>query len=124
MDEKVAKTPRPHMLDADEVAELLRIKKGSAYEVIRKINAEQGGARARGHPRARSKATSSTPCTSRRWTDMPVYKDDGNGTFYVQCYYRAPAARSATRRSAASPPRWRPQCGRASSRALTAGPWT
>lgn len=41
MDEKVAKTPRPHMLDADEVAELLRIKKGSAYEVIRKINAEQ-----------------------------------------------------------------------------------
>ena len=24
MDEKVAKTPRPHMLDADEVAELLR----------------------------------------------------------------------------------------------------
>lgn len=41
MDEKVAKTPRPHMLDADEVAELLRIKKSSAYEVIRKINAEQ-----------------------------------------------------------------------------------
>lgn len=41
MDEKVAKTPRPHMLDADEVAELLRIKKGSAYEVIRRINAEQ-----------------------------------------------------------------------------------
>lgn len=41
MDEKVAKKPRPHMLDADEVAELLRIKKGSAYEVIRKINAEQ-----------------------------------------------------------------------------------
>ena len=26
---------------ADEVAELLRNKKGSAYEVIRKINAEQ-----------------------------------------------------------------------------------
>ena len=53
MDEKVAKTPRPHMLDADEVAELLRIKKGSAYEVIRKINAcllytsePQGAARA------------------------------------------------------------------------------
>ena len=43
MDEKVAKTPRPHMLDADEVAELLRIKKGSAYEVIRKINAEARG---------------------------------------------------------------------------------
>ena len=29
MDEKVAKTPRPHMLDADEVAELLRIKKAA-----------------------------------------------------------------------------------------------
>ena len=41
MDEKVAKTPRPHMLDADEVTELLRIKKGSAYEVIRRINAER-----------------------------------------------------------------------------------
>lgn len=41
MGEKVTKTPRPHMLDADEVAELLRIKKGSAYEVIRRINAEQ-----------------------------------------------------------------------------------
>ena len=39
MDEKVAKTPRPPMLD--EVAERLKIKKGSAYEVIRKINAEQ-----------------------------------------------------------------------------------
>lgn len=50
MDEKVAKTPRPHMLDADEVAELLRIKKGSAYEVIRKINAEQ---EARGRVRGR-----------------------------------------------------------------------
>ena len=41
MDEKVAKTPRPHMLDADEVAELLRIKKGSAYEVIRQMSKEQ-----------------------------------------------------------------------------------
>ena len=41
MDEKVAKTPRLHMLDADEVAELLRIKKGSAYEVIRQMNKEQ-----------------------------------------------------------------------------------
>lgn len=41
MDEKVAKTPRPHMLDADEVTELLRIKKGSAYEVIRRINTER-----------------------------------------------------------------------------------
>ena len=29
------------MLTADEVAERLKIKKGSAYEVIRKINAEQ-----------------------------------------------------------------------------------
>ena len=52
---------------------------------------------------------------------MPVYKDDGNGTFYVQCYYRD--ARGSKRHKA-SPPRWRPQCGRASSRALTAGPWT
>lgn len=41
MDDKVAKKPRLHMLDADEVAELLKIKKGSTYEVIRKINAEQ-----------------------------------------------------------------------------------
>lgn len=41
MDEKVAKTPRLRMLDADEVAELLGIKKGSAYEVISKISAEQ-----------------------------------------------------------------------------------
>ena len=29
MDEKVAKTPRPHMLDADEVAELLRSRKAA-----------------------------------------------------------------------------------------------
>ena len=41
MDEKVAKTPRPHMLDAVEVAELLRVKKGSAYGEIRRINDEQ-----------------------------------------------------------------------------------
>ena len=75
------------MLDADEVAELPRIKRDSAYEVIRKINAEQearGGAVTRGQP----EVTSSTPCTSRRWTDMPVYKDDSNGTYYVQYYYR------------------------------------
>ena len=52
MDEKVAKTPKPHMLDSDEVGELLRIKKGSAYEVIRKINAAQE-ARSSGNPRAR-----------------------------------------------------------------------
>lgn len=56
-DEKVAKTPRPHMLDDDEVAELLRIKKCSTYEVIRKISAEQearlldgGGGRRVGRP--------------------------------------------------------------------------
>ena len=41
MEQPVAKTPRPSMLTADEVAERLKIKKGSAYEVIRKINAEQ-----------------------------------------------------------------------------------
>ena len=55
MDEKVAKTPRPHMLDADEVTELLRIKKGSAYEVIRRINTERearGRAGAGGQARA------------------------------------------------------------------------
>ena len=41
MEQPVAKTPRPSMLTADEVAERLKIKKGSAYEVIRRINAEQ-----------------------------------------------------------------------------------
>ena len=41
MEQPVAKTPRPSMLTANEVAERLKIKKGSAYEVIRKINAEQ-----------------------------------------------------------------------------------
>lgn len=45
------------MLDDDEVAELLRIKKCSTYEVIRKISAEQearlldgGGGRRVGRP--------------------------------------------------------------------------
>lgn len=55
MDEKVAKTPRLRMLDADEVAELLGIKKGSAYEVISKISAEQearGRVVIRGHFRS------------------------------------------------------------------------
>ena len=33
--------PRPSMLTADEVAERLKIKKGSAYEVIRQMNKEQ-----------------------------------------------------------------------------------
>ena len=41
MEQPVAKTPRPSMLTANEVAERLKIKKGSAYEVIRKINAGQ-----------------------------------------------------------------------------------
>ena len=41
MDQPVAKTPRPSMLTADEVAERLTIKKGSAYEVIRQMNKEQ-----------------------------------------------------------------------------------
>ena len=41
MEQPVAKTPRPSMLTADEVAERLNIKKGSAYEVIRQMNKEQ-----------------------------------------------------------------------------------
>lgn len=41
MEQPVAKTPRPSMLTADEVAECLKIKKGSAYEVIRQMNKEQ-----------------------------------------------------------------------------------
>ena len=88
MDEKVAKTPRPHMLDADEVAELLRIKKGSAYEVIRKMNAEQ---EARGRVvirgRVRSDVFDALLLPGGGLT-CPCYKDGNNGTFYVQCYYR------------------------------------
>lgn len=41
MEQPVAKTPRPSMLTDDEVAERLKIKKGSAYEVIRQMNKEQ-----------------------------------------------------------------------------------
>lgn len=41
MEQPVARTPRPSMLTADEVAERLKIKKGSAYEVIRQMNREQ-----------------------------------------------------------------------------------
>lgn len=41
MEQPVAKTPRPSMLTADEVAERLKIKKGGAYEVIRQMNKEQ-----------------------------------------------------------------------------------
>ena len=41
MEQPVARTPRPGMLTADEVAERLKIKKGSAYEVIRQMNKEQ-----------------------------------------------------------------------------------
>lgn len=41
MEQPVAKTPRPSMLTADEVAVSLKIKKGSAYEVIRQMNKEQ-----------------------------------------------------------------------------------
>lgn len=41
MEQPVAKTPRPSMLTADAVAERLKIKKGSAYEVIRQMNREQ-----------------------------------------------------------------------------------
>ena len=41
MEQLVARTPRPSMLTADEVVERLKIKKGSAYEVIRQMNKEQ-----------------------------------------------------------------------------------
>lgn len=41
MEQPVARTPRPSMLTADEVAERLKIKKGSTYEVIRQMNKEQ-----------------------------------------------------------------------------------
>lgn len=40
MEQPVARTPRPSMLTVDEVAERLKIKKGSAYEVIRQMNKE------------------------------------------------------------------------------------
>ncbi len=55
---------------------------------------------------------------------MPVYKDGNNGTFYVQCYYRDARGSKRHKTKRGFPPRWRPPCGRASSRALTAGPWT
>ena len=41
MEQPVAKTPRPSMLTANEEPERLKIKKGSAYEVIRQMNKEQ-----------------------------------------------------------------------------------
>ena len=41
MEQPVAKTPRPSMLTANEVTERLKIKKGSAYEVIRQMNMVQ-----------------------------------------------------------------------------------
>ena len=41
MEQSVARPPRPSMLTADAVAERLKIKKGSAYEVIRQMNKEQ-----------------------------------------------------------------------------------
>ena len=41
MEQPGARTPRPGMLTTDEVAERLKIKKGSAYEVIRQMNREQ-----------------------------------------------------------------------------------
>ena len=41
MEQPVARTSRPSMLTADEVAERLKTKKGSAYEVIRQMNKEQ-----------------------------------------------------------------------------------
>ena len=50
MDAKVASTPRPHMLDADEVAELLRIKKRQRLRGDQE-DKRRAGARARGYPR-------------------------------------------------------------------------
>ena len=41
MEQPVAKTPRPSMLTADEVAERLNIKTGSADEDNRQMNKEQ-----------------------------------------------------------------------------------
>lgn len=41
MEKPAAKMLRASMLIADEVAERLKIKKGSAYEVIRQMNKEQ-----------------------------------------------------------------------------------
>ena len=41
MEQLVARTPRPSLLTADVVAERLKIKNGSAYEVIRQMNKEQ-----------------------------------------------------------------------------------
>ena len=86
MEQPVARTPRPGMLTADEVAERLKIKKGSAYEVIRQMNREQRPSGAWWSAGA-SAATCSRPATSRRWT-MPAYKDKKTGLFYVQFYYR------------------------------------
>ena len=55
---------------------------------------------------------------------MPVYKDDGNGTFYVQCYYRDArgSKRHKTKRGFSS--EVEAAVWEASSRALTAEPWT
>lgn len=55
MEQPVARTPRPSTLTADEVAERLKIKKGSVYEVIRQMNKEQealGRVVIRGHVRS------------------------------------------------------------------------
>lgn len=41
MERPAERTPRPSMLTADEVAERLKIKKGSGWEVIRQMNKEQ-----------------------------------------------------------------------------------
>lgn len=55
---------------------------------------------------------------------MPVYKDDSNGTFFVQCYYRDArgSKRHKTKRGFSS--EVEAAVWKASSRALTAGPWT
>lgn len=55
---------------------------------------------------------------------MPVYKDDNNGTFYVQCYYRDArgSKRHKTKRGFSSEVEaavWEGQF-----KSLNGGPWT
>ena len=76
-----------------------------------------GGARARGHPRARSKRRLRRPVLPGGGLTCPCTRTTATARSTCSATTATPAARSATRRSAASPPRWRPQCGRASSRA-------
>ena len=86
MERPVARTPRPSMLTADEVAERLKIKKGSAYEVIRQMNKEQ---EALGRMVIRGRVRSDL-FEARYFpeVDDASHKDKKTGLFYVQFYYR------------------------------------